>query len=370
MDKKYQVFLSSTYTDLIEERRSVSDALSKAGYIVQGMELFSASDEDQLKYIERIIDVSDYYVLIVGARYGSIDSDGVSYTEREFEYAVSRKIPVLAFLHQNPVSLAQDKSDMDSAKLGKLNLFREKLRQGRLLDFWNNAGDLCTKVVISVGQFVNINPGTGWVRGDNILNPNIVNTLEDLRKENELLKEKLTENANENNSDKFAFEDEYIEYSLEIGTLYKVPLVRGDIAYTENEFRKKSNCSLRIKWDILFKEIFQILYKEPSTIYVSSLIKKFVKNEHQEIAEMEIGNFEKLFFFIQFQFETINMIELISKNSSKGFHNLHWKLTPKAKAYIADQYAQKKILEDVEKELSPHNGKESPKSAVEKIVQV
>jgi hypothetical protein len=66
MDKVYQVFVSSTYSDLKDERRHVSETLAKAGYIPAGMELFPATDQQQLEFIKRIIDRCDYYVVIIG----------------------------------------------------------------------------------------------------------------------------------------------------------------------------------------------------------------------------------------------------------------------------------------------------------------
>jgi len=94
MDKVYQVFVSSTFEDLKEERQQVSNNLAKAGYVVAGMELFPATDKQQLEYIKRIIkriiDRSDYYVVIVAGRYGSVGGDNVSFTEAEFEYAKSK----------------------------------------------------------------------------------------------------------------------------------------------------------------------------------------------------------------------------------------------------------------------------------------
>ena len=70
MDKVYQIFVSSTFDDLKDERRAVSNSLAKAGHIAAGMELFPATDQQQLEYIQRIIDRSDYYVVVVAGRYG------------------------------------------------------------------------------------------------------------------------------------------------------------------------------------------------------------------------------------------------------------------------------------------------------------
>jgi len=99
MDKKYQVFVSSTFRDLQDERKQVIQALLELDCIPCGMELFQASDDDQWTLIKRVIDDCDYYLVVIAGRYGSM-KDGVSYTEREYDYAVSQNKPVIAFLHQ------------------------------------------------------------------------------------------------------------------------------------------------------------------------------------------------------------------------------------------------------------------------------
>ena len=108
MEKRHQVFVSSTYTDLKDARGRVVQALLQMDCMPAGMELFPAADEEQLKFIQRVIDDCDYYILILAGRYGSLDDEGVSYTEREFDYAVKQGIPVLAFLHSDLSSLPPD----------------------------------------------------------------------------------------------------------------------------------------------------------------------------------------------------------------------------------------------------------------------
>jgi hypothetical protein len=94
MDNKYQIFVSSTYTDLIDERQETLKSILDLGHIPSGMEGFHAADEKQLSYIKKIIAECDYYVLILAGRYGSVDETGISYTEREytscFQYSSSR----------------------------------------------------------------------------------------------------------------------------------------------------------------------------------------------------------------------------------------------------------------------------------------
>ena len=96
MIKRYQVFLSSTYADLKEERDNIIQILMKLNCIPAGLELFPAIDEKQFDYIKKCIDDSDYYLLIIGGRYGSLTCEGISYTEKEYLYALKNNISIIA----------------------------------------------------------------------------------------------------------------------------------------------------------------------------------------------------------------------------------------------------------------------------------
>ena len=56
MEKRYQVFISSTYQDLQPARQEVSQALLRADCFPAGMELFPAADEEQFAFIKQVID--------------------------------------------------------------------------------------------------------------------------------------------------------------------------------------------------------------------------------------------------------------------------------------------------------------------------
>jgi hypothetical protein len=193
MDKVYQIFVSSTFSDLRDERQQVSNTLAKAGYVAAGMELFPATDQQQFEYIKRVIDRSDYYVVILGGRYGTLSDDGVGFTEKEFEYAKAKGIPVLAFLHHDPKKLTVERTDQDAAKAELLENFRKTLQTGRLVEFWNGSDDLCTKVIIAVANAVNLTPGIGWVRGDQAIDLKVLQEAERLRLENSELQKRLSE---------------------------------------------------------------------------------------------------------------------------------------------------------------------------------
>src|SRR5258708_5384955 len=106
MDKRYQVFVSSTYEDLRAERQEVMQALLELDCIPSGMELFPAANQDQWSLIQRVIGECDYYIVISAGRYGSIGPTGQSYTEMEYRYAISINKPTIAFLHNDPLLIS------------------------------------------------------------------------------------------------------------------------------------------------------------------------------------------------------------------------------------------------------------------------
>lgn len=86
--KEISGFISSTYEDLKDERAAVTQCLLDNNCIPVGMEQFPSSNMSQMDYIKKMLDDCDYYILIVGGRYGSLDDDGVGYTEKEYDYAI------------------------------------------------------------------------------------------------------------------------------------------------------------------------------------------------------------------------------------------------------------------------------------------
>jgi hypothetical protein len=167
MEKRYQVFISSTYDDLREERAEVMQALLELDCIPSGMELFPAADEDQWTLIKEVIDDCDYYVVIVAGRYGSVHSSGRSYTQLEYEYALSKRKPTIAFLHQNPSDIPAGKTEPTKEGKRKLESFRQ-LAQSKTVKYWSSAPDLGAKVSRSVSQLIKRHPAAGWIRAGGV----------------------------------------------------------------------------------------------------------------------------------------------------------------------------------------------------------
>lgn len=190
MNKKYQIFVNSTYHDLREEREQVIKAVLEMGHIPVGMEMFSAADEEQWKIIARQIDEIDYYAVIVAHRYGSVTDTGISYTEKEYDYAVSKGVPVLGFIIYDSAPWPKDKTEDDARKLKKLVNFKEKMK-GRLVQFWRNKDDLHGKFSIALKKSITANPRTGWARADEVSGPEVMKELARLSGENAGLRSEL-----------------------------------------------------------------------------------------------------------------------------------------------------------------------------------
>jgi hypothetical protein len=167
MDKRFQVFVSSTFRDLQDERQEVMQALLELDCIPAGMELFPAANEDQWSLIKKVIDDCDYYVVIIAGRYGSIGPSGIGYTEMEYRYAIERGKPVIGFVHRNPGALPVDRSETDPAARLRLDAFREFVQQ-KMCRFWDGAADLGSQVSRSLVKLIKTTPAVGWVRGDQI----------------------------------------------------------------------------------------------------------------------------------------------------------------------------------------------------------
>jgi hypothetical protein len=191
MNKRYQVFVSSTFADLREERSKVIQTLMEMDCIPAGMELFPAADEEQFQFIKRVVDDCDYYLVIIGGRYGSTTPDGVSYTEKEYDYAVERGLKVIGLLHENPDQIPLSKSEADPVVRERLATFRKRVATGRIVKFWNKLDDLPALVALSLNKTIKMYPAIGWVRADEVASVKLLAELNDLRKQSEELRREL-----------------------------------------------------------------------------------------------------------------------------------------------------------------------------------
>lgn len=202
-ERKLQVFVSSTYTDLKEERQAAVEAILSSGHIPAGMELFSAGDESQMTVIERWIDESDVYLLILGGRYGSIDKkSGKSYTQMEYEYAIHKGKPLFAVVI-NEKALEDKIKAVGSSVIEKespkeLKIFREEVLNN-LVKFWDDKKDIKIAIHETLSDFSYRKELTGWIRGNNSVDTGLLaEEIARLTNENSELRKKINTQNNTN----------------------------------------------------------------------------------------------------------------------------------------------------------------------------
>lgn len=191
-ERRYQIFVSSTFNDLKEERAIVTEAILEMNQMPYGMEVFPAANESQWEWIKRTIEESDYYIVIVGGKYGSINKKtGISYTEMEYRYAEEVGVPTIAFLVDESVDLPKSKIETDSAKAKKLKAFREYIESQKMRKSYTTKDDLKAKVITSLISLINRIPGEGWIRTKSLKNYTSNDEVIRLMRENEELKSRL-----------------------------------------------------------------------------------------------------------------------------------------------------------------------------------
>lgn len=202
--RKFSIFISSTYEDLKEERQALVGVALENNFIPVGMEQFHAAPTSQWNVITKMIDECDFYLLVIGGRYGSIDEEaGISYTEKEYNYAKDKRLPVLVLIKE-PSAIVESEKDAGEDKYDKmqrLDKFRERVKNDKnTVDFFTDLNNLMYKASSTFSKAINYaDDNAGWVRyrdivdiineeaeGRNKINAEVVehqqNMLEDMKK--------------------------------------------------------------------------------------------------------------------------------------------------------------------------------------------
>ncbi|XZJ40751.1 DUF4062 domain-containing protein [Clostridium perfringens] len=178
MKKKLQIFISSTYLDLQEEREAAVEAVLGSKHIPAGMELFRAGNKSQLETIKKWINESDIYMLILGGRYGSIEPDsGKSYTQLEYEYALEKEMPIFAvvlkdeFLHKKAANKEADvMKDISNPKFQEF----KNLVMSKMIKEVEDCKDIKLAIKDSIIELDEEYDLVGWVRATEVEDNNDV----------------------------------------------------------------------------------------------------------------------------------------------------------------------------------------------------
>jgi len=305
MNKKYQVFVSSTFKDLVEERAKVIETLLNKDCIPVGMEYFPAVGEDQMTLIKELIDECDYYILILGGKYGSIEPvSGKSYTQLEYEYAVEKEIPISAFYVENKDMLTNDKIELHSEVRDKLSKF-ESLVKSKMCKDWTNADDLAGKVSTSLDSQIKRNPRCGWVRANKVSSDEANRKILELQAENKKLTEEinfLTSKSPEGNELYQQGEDVFsIHYAVS--------------CWPEEDYMD----SIDKTWNDIFLSVSTLLLKPVSEEAIKEKLEESLPQNHTRI---DVSDFQTIIIQLM-------ALKLITTDVAKDYGvYTYWVLTP------------------------------------------
>lgn len=334
MEKRYQIFVSSTYSDLSEEREAIIHSLNRIGYIAVGMEQFLSTGESQMEYIKKVIDDSDYYIVVVRGRYGSTNDVGVSFTELEYDYACQLGIPSLVFLYKDMGNIRLNETDQDPIKLAKLDNFRNKLSSNKIVSFWSNKLELIEKVKDSVHEIVRKRPGIGYVRGNFVMDMNIINERERLLHENKNLrkragelKARLDASALENGIPEALHEKISIQYSMRRPSSFEF---LGDDVVHDHEYPNFEGTISISYYDcfIIVCDIMEEIIIESDIVF--SLIGRITNDITKDIGDysgyyynLDKMNLREIRQKLRAKFESLGLIEIAQRSAKDNSFDSH-----------------------------------------------
>jgi hypothetical protein len=188
-------FISSTFIDLQDERTSVAEALKDKGLNVNALDIKPATNNTSKTEILKGIRESDFVILIIGDRFGSIvpkitDSSSISVTWWEYKKAVAFGKPVIAFFQNSDyfnTDYHDSRSDKDYLRKRKLfERFKSLITEKHNPAYFTDSYELSEKVEKSL-----ISTYRAGVEQMNRKNSLLNQAVHKLEAENEELKCKL-----------------------------------------------------------------------------------------------------------------------------------------------------------------------------------
>jgi Domain of unknown function (DUF4062) len=336
MDKRYQVFVSSTYEDLKEERQEVIQALLELDCIPAGMELFPAADEDQWSLIKKVIDDCDFYIVIVGGRYGSVSDIGISYTQMEYEYAVSQGKPIIGFIHRDPGSIAASKTENSAEGKLKLESFRGLVQQ-KMCKHWNNPSELGSVVSRSLVKLIKNKPAIGWVRGNLVPSESSSKEILQLKKRVEELESELENSRFQapKGTEELAQGDDEFEINFAYESFHERPYSPGSSVMMSTDEESHWD-SFSLTWNQIFSELSPVMINEASDSQLVKLLNQYIqvecisrlKEKHPKKKIRKIWISGDDFQTIKIQLRALELIRESKRQRSVKDSATYWTLTP------------------------------------------
>ncbi len=323
-----------------DERQAAVEAILTAGHIPAGMELFGAGDESQLEVIKQWIADSDVYVLILGARYGSLEPRSRrSYTELEYDFAVENNKPYFALV------LSDEAVSLKLQELGitvvdhpdHLSDFRKKVLS-KISSPIHDTRDIQLSIFKSLREIEHRKSVIGWVRGNAVDNTPLVNEITRLTEktqqlESDLLAAKSVAQAASNGAPLADMDDE-----IDVAIKYRY-LVRRPGGTTR--FARDGTEKVKITWSKLFALFSPKLVGNPSDAAMHSYIAEQLLDS-KGIRHTRASLNKQTYGALRTHYEALGLITVSSLKSKAGARRLYWILTARGISLMQDSLVVRK----------------------------
>lgn len=216
VETRYQVFISSAFRDLVDERRAVVSALLELNCNPVGSDLYSIPAGEDWSPIRHLIEDCDYCLVVLGSNYRSLDLSALEAIEREYDFAVANGRPIMAFMRPED-RIEPDAEGGYTAHAARLQAFRDRLEAGTCR-MWTTPYELGGAISRGCAQLIQSSPSQGWVRGGHAKTPDDYDRLAHLTEQVSVLEKELADRraAELHTADNLAQGDDLVEleYSL------------------------------------------------------------------------------------------------------------------------------------------------------------
>jgi hypothetical protein len=155
MKTSVTVFVCSTYSDLVDERNAVLEAIRRLQLRHDSMEFFGARANAPIETCLEEVRRSDVLVIIVVLRYGSlVPGEAISFSEAEYVEGYHLGKPCLVYLRDENVPVLPRHFERDPENLRRLESFKDALKNRHTPAYFQDPTSLAVQVTADLASTV------------------------------------------------------------------------------------------------------------------------------------------------------------------------------------------------------------------------
>jgi putative nucleotidyltransferase with HDIG domain len=141
--------------DLVEERKSVLEAVRRLQLQHDSMEVFGARSKLPIKTCLEEVRNSDALVVIVGHRYGNlVPRQHVSFSQAEYREAYRERKPCLVYMRDDDVPVKPGNVENDPRKIRLLEKWKQLLAKRHTICKFRDSTDLAIQVTVDLSRML------------------------------------------------------------------------------------------------------------------------------------------------------------------------------------------------------------------------